>query len=70
MNQTEKNMPLTLTVDQVAELLQISRGHCFSMVREGRIPSLRFGKRILIPRKALEAMLEGHWQPNNEISHA
>ena len=54
--------PLTVSVEQAAELLGISRGHAFQMVREGRIPSIRFGKRIVISRKVLSDMLNGDLQ--------
>lgn len=67
MNQKLKDVePLVATVDQAAKLLQISRGHCFQMVREGRIPSIRFGKRILISRKVLDDLLSGDWKPSVE----
>ena len=49
---------LCLTVPEVAKLLGISRNYCYELVRRGIIPSIRLGKRILIPRAALEKMLE------------
>jgi excisionase family DNA binding protein len=48
---------LTLTVMETAELLGLSRASAYEGVRNGQIPSLRIGKRILIPRSALEAKL-------------
>jgi len=48
---------LTLSVEEAAKLLGISRGLCFQSVKTGAIPSIRFGKRILIPRLALERKL-------------
>ena len=56
--QSQKEQGLTLTVLETARLLKISRGLCFRMVREGRISSVRFGRRILVPRHALERLLE------------
>ena len=47
-----------LTVDECAVYLRIARGLAYSMIHEGRIPSIRLGKRILVPRAALERMLE------------
>lgn len=47
----------TLTVDEVAALCGISRGLAYDQVRAGRIPSIRLGRRILVPRAALEALL-------------
>ena len=52
------NERLTLTVNEVARVLGISRGLAYSMVKTGEIPSVRFGKRVLIPRHALERLLE------------
>ncbi|MBA7715265.1 hypothetical protein ES703_124306 [subsurface metagenome] len=49
---------LTLTVSETARLLGISRGLAYEMVRTGEISSVRFGKRVLVPRRALERLLE------------
>lgn len=48
---------LTLTVSETARLLGISRGLAYEMVRTGEIPSVRFGKRVLACRQALEKLL-------------
>lgn len=48
---------LCLTVAEVSKLLGISRGLAYEAVRAGKIPSVRFGKRLLIPRAALERKL-------------
>ena len=49
---------LTLTVEQAGELLGISRALAYELARTGRLPTLRFGKRIVVPKKAIESMLE------------
>ncbi len=54
---------LTLTVDEVARLLKLSRNSCYEAIKRGDIPSLRIGKRILIPRAALEAILNRPTSP-------
>lgn len=46
-----------LTVDEVATILRISRGLAFAAVRDGTIPHLRIGRRILVPRSALAELL-------------
>ncbi len=48
---------LVLTVDEAAALLRVSRGLAFAAVRAGTIPHVRIGRRILIPRTALFALL-------------
>lgn len=49
---------LTVTVEEAAHALGISRGLAYEMVRRGKIPSIRFGKRLVIPRVALEQLLQ------------
>ena len=50
---TAPDESLVLTVDEAAKLLRISRGLAFTAVRNGTLPHLRIGRRILIPRDAL-----------------
>jgi len=45
------------TVDEVADILKISRPQAYLGVSTGQIPSIRVGKRILVPRAALEKLL-------------
>jgi excisionase family DNA binding protein len=49
---------LTLTVEEAAQALGISRASAYEAVRIHQVPSVRIGKRILVPRKALERMLD------------
>ena len=53
----EKERGLTLTVEETAELLRISRSSAYEGIASGEIPSVRIGRRILIPRVAIERML-------------
>lgn len=50
---------LTYTVDEVAQLLRLSRGAAYERVRDGSIPAERVGRRWLIPRQRFHAWLEG-----------
>jgi len=50
---------LTYTVTEAAELLGISRSSAYECVHRGEIPSLTLGRRVVIPRRALEALLDG-----------
>ena len=50
---------LTYTVDEVAHLLNLSRGITYQRVRDGAIPAERVGRRWLIPRKRFHAWLDG-----------
>ena len=47
----------TYTVVEAARVLGISREVAYRAVSTGEIPSVRIGKRILIPRVALDRLL-------------
>ena len=48
---------VTLDVDEVAKLLGLSRNAAYAAAAAGQIPSIRLGRRIVIPRLAFERML-------------
>ncbi len=50
---------LTYTVEEVAELLSLSRGTTYASLRDGTIPAERVGKRWVISRRRLHAWLDG-----------
>ncbi|MDP9441136.1 MAG: helix-turn-helix domain-containing protein [Actinomycetota bacterium] len=45
---------LTLSVEEAANVLGISRALAYELVRRGELPRLRLGRRVVVPRKALE----------------
>lgn len=47
----------TLSVEEAAKLLHVSRVSAYNAVSAGEIPSIRVGRRILIPTAALLQML-------------
>ena len=49
---------LTLTVEQAAVILGISRATAYEAVARGEIPCIRIGGRILVSKIALEKMLD------------
>jgi len=50
---------LVLTPVETARLLRIGRGTVYEQIRLGVIPSIRMGRRILVPKVALLKMLNG-----------
>jgi excisionase family DNA binding protein len=48
---------LVFTVEEAARLLGISRSFAYEAVQRGEIPSMRIGRRILVPKVALERLL-------------
>ena len=47
----------TITVDELGELMGVSRSTAYESVRNGEIPSIRLGRRIVIPTAAVRRML-------------
>lgn len=45
------DLPLTLTVMEVAEALRISRAGVYDLVRTEGFPALKIGSRIVIPKE-------------------
>jgi excisionase family DNA binding protein len=48
---------LTLTVEEAAATLGVSRASAYEAVRRGEIPAIRIGRRVLVPRAALDRLL-------------
>jgi excisionase family DNA binding protein len=49
----------TVNVREAATILGISTRHAYDMAREGQLPVIHLGSRIVVPRAALERLLEG-----------
>jgi excisionase family DNA binding protein len=48
----------TLSVEQAAKILGISRGLAYELASAGELPVVRLGKRIVVPIDALNALLD------------
>lgn len=55
---------LCLSIPEAAKVLGISRGLAYELARFGKLPVVRLGRRLLIPKIALLRMLE-HPQEKN-----
>ena len=49
--------PLTLTVEQAGRMLGISRGAAYRAAACGQIPTIRVGRRLLVPTARLHQLL-------------
>jgi excisionase family DNA binding protein len=54
---------LTMSVPEAADVLGISRAFAYALVARGDLPSLRLGRRVVVPRRALEQLIEQADQP-------
>jgi excisionase family DNA binding protein len=54
----DRDQRLTISVEEAGQLLGISRGLAYALVSRGDIPSIRLGRRIVVPRRTLDQLLE------------
>lgn len=61
MNEVESRINISerlcLSVPEAAALLGISRNLAYEMAKQGQLPVVKFGRRLLVPKVALEKML-------------
>lgn len=54
-----RNQPIVYTVSEVARLLRVSLPSAYEAVNTGKIPAVRVGKRLLVPKDAFDKWLGG-----------
>ena len=54
-----ENTKLVMTVPEAGERLGVCRVHAYKLVKLGQIPTIKLGRRIVVPIAALEKMLAG-----------
>lgn len=57
-------LPLMLSIPEVATVLGISRAGAYELARNRGVPSLSIGSRILVPKDKLIAWIEAQCAPN------
>ncbi len=60
-NKLETALPerRVVTLNEAAAILRISRGSAYEAAKRKEIPTIRIGRRLLVPAAALERMLAG-----------
>lgn len=58
MNKNYENLPAVLNANQLAAALGISRAGAYRLLNTGRFPTLRIGKRLLVPKDKLIDWIE------------
>ena len=57
--QTLPGTKMTLSVSETAEMIGISKPKVYDLLREGKLPSIHVGKKIVIPKQAVIDWLSG-----------
>lgn len=58
-----------MSVEQAGDVFGISRASAYEGVRTGEIPSIRIGRRILVPTAAVRKMLGLDHEPAAAVAH-
>ena len=58
MNNNYDNLPAVLNANQLATALGISRVGAYQLLNTGTFPTLRIGKRLLVPKDKLVEWIE------------
>ena len=61
------DLPLTLSVPEVAAVLGISRAGAYELVHSASFPKVKIGKRILVPKDKLIDWIEQNTGGGNGI---
>jgi excisionase family DNA binding protein len=62
MDTTERSSSeerLVWSVEEAGRRLGISRAHAYELIARGEIPHLRLGRRLVVPKRAIEVLLAG-----------
>lgn len=62
----EVNLPDPLTVPEVAKLLRVTDSTVFTLIRAGKLPAFRVGRRFRISKSAYEAFINCTSTKGNE----
>jgi excisionase family DNA binding protein len=55
---TEMITRRTFTVEEAGQILGLSRNTAYALAKSGRLPTIRLGRRLLVPKVALDRLLE------------
>ncbi len=64
------NEKLTMTVAEAARCLGIGRNSAYEAIARGEIPVIRVGKRLLVPKAALDALLAAGQPKKNDANES
>jgi excisionase family DNA binding protein len=52
------DLPELLTIAELRQILRIGRSFAHELVASGRVPHIRIGRRVRVPRVAVRALLD------------
>ena len=62
---TESLPPIGVSIPQAAKMLGISKPHFLPLIKEGKIRTIKIGRRILVSVQSLRDFVDGTREPRN-----
>jgi len=59
VSDNEQRKRVVMTLAEVASLLRISKNSAYEAARRGEIPTIKIGRRLIVPADAFERLLSG-----------
>ena len=54
---------MVYTMKELQPILKCSKNHIYDMVKKGELPTIRLGRKIVLPAHRLQQLLDGGWTP-------
>jgi excisionase family DNA binding protein len=54
-----QELPDCLTINEAARVLRLGRNSCYEAIRRGDLQAVKIGRRLVIPKAAIERLLAG-----------
>lgn len=58
--------PRFMTVNEVAEVMRVSKMTVYRLIHAGELPAIRVGKSFRVPQGAVEQLLDSSWESSDE----
>jgi len=64
-NMKRETERLTYNIEEAARMLGVGRNQAYDAAKRGDIPTIKIGKRLLVPKKAFDRKLDGGDEPDD-----
>lgn len=58
--------PRFMTVNEVADVMRVSKMTVYRLIHAGELPAIRVGKSFRVPQGAVDQLLESSWETPGE----
>jgi excisionase family DNA binding protein len=64
---TENTERIGVSIQEAAKMLGISRPHFYPLIKEGKIRTIKIGRRVLVSVQSLREFVDGKKAPHNSV---